>query len=37
VPTVIINGKYRTSGSVAGSYPNLIKVLNELIAQESSE
>jgi thiol:disulfide interchange protein DsbA len=35
VPTVIINGKYRTSGSVAGSYPNLIKVLNQLIAQES--
>ena len=36
VPTVIINGKYRTSGSVAGSYPNLIKVLNQLIAQESA-
>ncbi len=36
VPTVIINGKYRTSGSVAGSYPNLIKVLNELVAKESS-
>lgn len=37
VPTVIINGKYRTSGSVAGSYPNLIKVLNELIEKESAE
>jgi len=36
VPTVIINGKYRTSGSVAGSYPNLIKVLDELVARESS-
>ena len=36
VPTVIINGKYRTSGSVAGSYPNLIKVLDELVAKESS-
>lgn len=36
VPTVIINGKYRTSGSVAGSYPNLIKVLEELVAKESS-
>ncbi len=35
VPTVVINGKYRTSGSVAGSYPNLIKVLNDLIAQET--
>lgn len=36
VPTVIINGKYRTSGSIAGSYPNLINVLNQLIAQESA-
>ncbi len=36
VPTVVINGKYRTSGSVAGSYPNLINVLNQLIAQESA-
>ncbi len=36
VPTVIINGKYRTSGSVAGSYPNLIKVLNELIVKETA-
>lgn len=37
VPTVIINGKYRTSGSIAGSYENLIKVLNELIEKESAE
>jgi len=36
VPTVIVNGKYLTSGSVAGSYPNLIKVLDELVAKESS-
>ncbi len=36
VPTVIINGKYRTSGSVAGSYPNLIKILNELIEKETA-
>lgn len=35
VPTVIVNGKYRTSGTVAGSYPNLINVLNRLIAEES--
>jgi len=36
VPTVIINGKYRTSGSIAGgSYENVIKVINELIAKES--
>ncbi len=37
VPTVVINGKYRTSGSVAGSYENLIAVLNELIEQESAQ
>lgn len=36
VPTVIVNGKYRTSGSVAGSYPQLIEVLNRLVAQEST-
>jgi len=36
VPTVIINGKYRTSGSHAGSYPNLIKILNELVDKESA-
>lgn len=36
VPTVIVNGKYRTSGSVAGSYPQLIEVLNRLVAQESA-
>lgn len=37
VPTVIINGKYRTSGSVAGSYENLIKVLDDLVEQESAQ
>lgn len=36
VPTVIVNGKYRTSGSIAGSYPQLIDVLNKLIAEESA-
>lgn len=35
VPSVIINGKYRTTGSLAGSYPNLIKVLNQLVEKES--
>lgn len=37
VPTVIVNGKYRTSGSIAGSYENLIKVLNDLVEQESAQ
>jgi thiol:disulfide interchange protein DsbA len=35
VPTLIVNGKYMTSGSLAGSHENMIKVLNQLIAQES--
>ena len=36
VPTVIINGKYKTSGSHAGSYPELIKVLDMLVSKESA-
>jgi len=34
VPSVIINGKYRASGSSAGSFENLIKVINTLVEQE---
>jgi len=37
VPTVIVNGKYRTSGQIAGSYPNLIAVINQLIEVEGKE
>lgn len=36
VPTIVINGKYRTGGSVAGSHDNIIRVINELSAQEQS-
>ncbi|MDH4124132.1 MAG: DsbA family protein [Gammaproteobacteria bacterium] len=36
VPTVVVNGKYRTGGAEAGSYPNLIEVINELIAREGA-
>jgi len=36
VPTVVVNGKYRTGGSEAGSYPNLLEVIDELIARESA-
>jgi len=36
VPTIIVNGKYRTGGAEAGSYPNLIEVIDELIARESA-
>lgn len=35
VPTVAINGKYTTSGSMAGSYETLLKILDHLVAEES--
>lgn len=35
VPSVVINGKYITSGSMSGSYGNLIKIMDHLIAQEA--
>ena len=34
VPSVIVNGKYRVSGSLAGSYPNMIKVIDALVDKE---
>ena len=34
VPTIIINGKYRTSASQAGSNEKLIEVMDELIKKE---
>lgn len=34
VPAVIINGKYMTSGSLAGSYDNLLKTIDELVDKE---
>ncbi len=34
VPTIIINGKYNTSGSLAGSNENIIKVVDYLVEQE---
>lgn len=34
VPAVIINGKYRTSGSLAGSYDNVLKVIDALVDKE---
>lgn len=35
VPTVAVNGKYMTSGSMSGSYENLIKILDYLVKKES--
>jgi protein dithiol oxidoreductase (disulfide-forming) len=37
VPAVTVNGKFRTSGSTAGSYPNLIKVVATLVEEEHRE
>jgi thiol:disulfide interchange protein DsbA len=35
VPTVVVNGKYRTGAGEAGGYPQLLELLDELIARES--
>lgn len=35
VPTIAVNGKYMTSGSMSGSYENLIKIIDHLVKQES--
>ncbi len=35
VPSVVVNGKYVTSGSMAGSYDNMINITNYLIAKET--
>jgi thiol:disulfide interchange protein DsbA len=34
VPAVIVNGKYRTSGGLTGSYANLLRVVDALVDQE---
>lgn len=34
VPMIIVNGKYRTVASKAGSYPKLIELIDELTARE---
>lgn len=37
VPTIAINGRYITGGSMAGSYDNIIKIIDYLIAKESKK
>ena len=34
VPTVAVNGKYKTSASRAGGYPQMIEVIEQLVADE---
>ena len=36
VPAIIINGKYKTTGPLAGSHEKMIEVINNLIQQESA-
>ena len=35
VPMMVVNGKYRTSGTEAGSLDGLLEVIDELVARES--
>lgn len=37
VPTVIVNGKYMTSGSMTGTYDRLLEVVDFLVAKESKK
>ena len=34
VPSMIVNGKYLTSGTLTGSYENMLKVVDDLIKKE---
>ncbi|MEX2123687.1 MAG: thiol:disulfide interchange protein DsbA/DsbL [Woeseia sp.] len=36
VPAVVVNGKYRTGGAEAGGYPELLEVIDELVARETA-
>jgi thiol:disulfide interchange protein DsbA len=35
VPSIVVNGKYLSSGSMSGSYDNLVKILDYLVVKES--
>ncbi len=35
VPTIAVNGKYVVTGTLAGSYENMVKIMDHLIAKES--
>lgn len=36
VPTIVVNGKYRTGAAEAGGYSQLMDVIDELVSRESS-
>ncbi len=35
VPMVVVNGKYRTGGVEAGTFPRMIEIIDELVVRES--
>jgi thiol:disulfide interchange protein DsbA len=35
VPTIVVNGKYRTGAVEAGGYPSLMELIDELVAREA--
>ncbi len=35
VPALVVNGKFKTSASLAGGYPEMMDVVNELAAEEN--
>lgn len=37
VPVLIINGKYKTHGKIAGSHEKMLEITNQLIQQESGK
>lgn len=37
VPTIVVNGKYQTSGSLAGDYDTVLKVIAYLVDKERAE
>lgn len=36
-PTIVVNGKYRTNASMAGGYPELLKLVDTLAASEKAQ
>jgi len=37
VPAIIVNGKYKTNGTLAGSHEKMIEVIDKLIKEESTK
>jgi len=37
VPMIVVNGKYKVTGSLAGSYDRMLKIVDYLVAQEAAQ